>query len=157
VNTIARSLLVSALAAALPAQDLELVWQLFGTDGTRQIGLAVEAIGDLDLDGHEDLLTIVSGSCGLPGWRGALWLVSGRTGAVIREVLSAPGPSEFEEIAAAGDMNGDGIPDYAQGVHGALAGILVVVRRSAQWRRRLGVVVGAAAGLADHQRPRCGW
>jgi hypothetical protein len=123
VNTIARSLLVSALAAALPAQDLELVWQLFGTDGTRQIGLAVEAIGDLDLDGHEDLLTIVSGSCGLPGWRGALWLVSGRTGAVIREVLSAPGPSEFEEIAAAGDMNGDGIPDYAV-THKVFTGLL---------------------------------
>ncbi len=107
------SIAVYLLAAVASAQ--ELVWRTTGIAGSRRIGQQTAAIGDINNDGHEDLATIVHGQCGAGPYYGFLWLISGRDGTLIREVPAGPplSPNEFEFVARTGDMNGDGIPDYA--------------------------------------------
>ncbi len=75
--------------------------------GRRQVG-----VGDINQDGFEDVLAIADQQCtGLE--MTLLWFVSGRDGTVLREVVSASFSSKFVAIAATGDMDGDGVPDYA--------------------------------------------
>jgi len=115
---------LALLVGSVPAQ--ELIWRVTGTipagpTGGRQIGERVIGVGDIDHDGYEDLLAIVTGGiCGTTGptqW-GYLWLLSGVNGTLIRETAlpALPVPYYCRTIAAAGDMNGDGTPDYAAGL-----------------------------------------
>ncbi len=121
-------------AAAGAAQ--ELAWTIVGRDnmpsgGTRILGYKMAAIGDVDGDGHEDLLTIARASCNAPSLD-YLWLVSGATGLLIREVPTPPplGVLQYYCIDSAGDWNQDATPDYLAGVHdnGLLGGGFAVVR-----------------------------
>jgi len=134
-------LVIGALIALLagPAPSQELVWRVTGTPavgptGGRQIGEKTIGVGDIDHDGYEDLLTIVTGNCSTIGqglW-GYLWLLSGRNGILIREIMCPLQPvlTYCRTIAAAGDMNGDGTADYAAGLvdNGAFVNHRVEVR-----------------------------
>ncbi len=91
--------------------------------GTRPV---VTGIGDIDGDGHSDYIV---GWCqdsqgGL--WAGTAVVYSGRTGAVIHQVFgSIPQNKPFTSgdhlgraVAGVGDIDGDGIPDFACGAPG---------------------------------------
>ena len=112
-----------AVVVASPAPSQELVWRTPGVTGRQIGGFRTIAVGDVNLDGFEDVLTMVHGQCfgptgtGTLGFAGYLWLLSGRDGTFIREIPSIPfngsyGSGPFASIAAAGDMNGDQVADY---------------------------------------------
>jgi hypothetical protein len=81
-------------------------------------GQSVATIGDLDGDGTDDLAVGAPGeTSGGALSNGRVYLVSGATGAVLRELAGQPdadGAAQFGEVVAAvGDLDGDGVPDVA--------------------------------------------
>lgn len=90
--------------------------------GARKIGNATVAMGDVNQDGYEDLLTLVHGRCGAPaGYDGFLWILSGRDGSRLLEVMAAP-PSScpqcyyYRGFCGAGDWDDDGAADFVVGL-----------------------------------------
>lgn len=74
--------------------------------------LSVAAVGDIDGDGGDDF--VVGGA--EPTGRGAVVLVSGRSGSVLRISYGQQSPDILgESTAAAGDVDDDGVPDYIAG------------------------------------------
>jgi hypothetical protein len=105
--------LVLCQSQALIAQ--ERVWTRPGVPGRTVGAWSTKCIGDLNGDGYEEVLAVVHGQCGVGGGTtGFLWLISGIDGTLIREIAESPGgySSGFSRVAAAGDRNGDGVPDY---------------------------------------------
>ncbi len=79
-------------------------------------------MGDVNQDGYEDLLTLVHGRCGAPaGYDGFLWILSGRDGSRLLEVMAAP-PSScpqcyyYRGFCGAGDWDDDGAADFVVGL-----------------------------------------
>ncbi|MEZ5964055.1 MAG: FG-GAP and VCBS repeat-containing protein [Planctomycetota bacterium] len=78
--------------------------------GGIRFGQDIARIGDLDADGGDDFAVGRND--------GVAEIVSGRTGAVIRIHTCPPG-SVFAKVTGTGDVDGDGLPDYAIGVGSA--------------------------------------
>jgi len=99
----------------------ELLYRLDGDQSGDYLGFALAGIEDLDGDGVPDLL--IGEPNASPGKRpqaGMLEVRSGATGALIYRLQGAE-PSAFfgKSIAAIGDVDGDGAPDFAVGAPGA--------------------------------------
>ena len=111
--------LVAAFALPTLACGQDLVWEHVGVSGVSKFEYLIANIGDIDQDGVEDLAATgyFFDYLRSPWQFYCLVIMSGRTGAIIR-VQEVPTPHQgdfdrFEQITAAGDMNGDGFPDYA--------------------------------------------
>lgn len=85
-----------------------LLLTLRGSEAGERFGCAVAGVGDIDRDGHADVLvgsymvdraTLFSGRTGLPLWRGS----------------GAAGSSFGLSVGAAGDVDRDGVPDWIVG------------------------------------------
>jgi hypothetical protein len=101
--------------ASVPVLAQNVFWVKTGVPGRQITGFQTFGCGDLNGDGYEDLFTVVDGRCpnGNGSTRGVLWFLSGRDGTLLREVV-LPGVSpEVVGAASLGDMNGDGVRDYA--------------------------------------------
>jgi hypothetical protein len=120
-----------------------------GATGSRALAFAA----DLDGDGIRDLL------CGVPflSDRGVVQLRSGASGALLSEVQGASGDYLGGSVAGLGDVDRDGIPDFAAGVHQGLPGSgqagpgYVAVfsgRNGALLRRMDGTIPGSDFGAA---------
>jgi hypothetical protein len=89
-------------------------------------GLRLGSIGDLNGDGRRDLLVSapfhdVNPDPAVGVYAGAVYLVSGATGAIFRTHSSATPTDNAlfgSAVAGAGDQNGDGLEDYAIGESG---------------------------------------
>lgn len=109
-----------ACGAARAQSELHTFW---GPTAGDQAGHAVAGIGDVDNDGHADILV------GAPydetfGYRtGRATVYSGATGAVLYSFTGAAANEEFgSAVAPAGDVNEDGRPDFVVGARSALSG-----------------------------------
>lgn len=85
-------------------------------------GLSVTSVGDVNQDGVSDFAVGAPGeTVGDSSSAGRVYLMSGTNGSLLR-TLQSPRPQEDGEfgkdIAAAGDLNGDGIPDVLVGAGG---------------------------------------
>jgi len=106
----------AALALAAPAaanagfkEPVHVIWQHTGSAGN-YFGWAVSPLADVDHDGASDAIV------GEPGFdQGTTWLLSGRTGSVIRSFDGQPGDANGFAIADAGDTNHDGYHDIISG------------------------------------------
>jgi hypothetical protein len=112
----------AALALAAPAaagagfkEPVHVIWQHTGS-ANQYFGWAVSPLADVDRDGASDAII------GEPGVdRGTTWLISGRTGTVIRSFDGEPGDANGYAIADAGDTNRDGYHDIISGAPGQTA------------------------------------
>jgi FG-GAP repeat protein len=100
------------------------VFTVQGQDAGDQFGRAAAAVGDVDGDGREDL--VLGAPNADPGFlpnSGRATVHSGATGAVL---LTVNGPSSSAalgtSVAGLGDVDGDGVPDFAVGSPGEFLG-----------------------------------
>jgi hypothetical protein len=90
--------------------DGAILFDLTGARGTR-FGTAVARTGDVDGDGIDD----VAVGAPLDG-NGAVYLYSGATGALLRTMTSSSTGAQFgSSLAFLGDVDGDGVGDFAVG------------------------------------------
>jgi hypothetical protein len=74
------------------------------------LATSLATIGDIDGDNADDILV----GCLDPSNRGAVVALSGRTGSVIRVTYGQqPGDRSCSSVTNIGDIDGDGVPDYA--------------------------------------------
>jgi len=74
-----------------------------------------EGIGDLDQDGYDDYLLGAPGAAITYSVQGAAYLISGRDATLIRRHLGAERGHLGQTFAGLGDLDGDGVIDYAIG------------------------------------------
>src|SRR5688572_23309696 len=105
------------------------IWTRQGTPppGATLLTGPLAVIGDVDADGHADLLQDVAGFITVQGLR----IYSGRDGATLRIQPPFLPNHAVRTIASAGDMNGDGVGDYALGWVSSQLGTDIVQVRSA--------------------------
>ncbi len=85
-----------------------------GQPGER-LGIGIDSAGDVNGDGHADLLAGASGS----GGTGRAYIYSGKDGAVLHTFSGEAQRDNFgRKVAGAGDVNGDGHSDVIIGARG---------------------------------------
>ena len=101
-----------------------------GAQAGDQLGYSIAGIGDVDGDGRPDILV---GAPGEQGGRGAARVYSGASGALLHVTFGdAPGDRLGEAVANVGDVDGDGLTEWAVGapfasVNGASSGRVLVL------------------------------
>jgi hypothetical protein len=103
-------LLTLIFAAALPAQDGELLYRIDGPHTSAASGGALAGIGDINGDGIGDLL--IGGDQYMTYGSASAQVISGADGSVLH---TWAGLHNAEAVAAAGDVDGDGTPDVIIG------------------------------------------
>jgi len=103
----------------------ELLWAVRGLTRSTTAGLALAAGGDIDRDGAPDVIVGSPGRHGAAGSDcGAVFVVSGRTGRIVRSMPGTlPGAELGTAVASAGDVDDDGVPDVAAGAPRADEGL----------------------------------
>jgi len=116
---------VAAGDGALPLDDAGVVYLYSAASGTllrewhgdpddQHLGSSLAGAGDLDQDGFADLLVgAPRDDLAGPG-SGSVFVLSGSDGSLLRTHTGSATDQEFgTEVAALGDIDGDGRPDYA--------------------------------------------
>lgn len=121
------------------------------TEGVAGYGSALASIGDVNNDGVADLLIASSqfdaNSDDTPEQFGRAWVYSGADGSLIRTHTGATAGDEFGlAIAALGDLNADGVAEYAVASPGASGSRGQVVIYSGIDGAALHTLNGEAAG-----------
>jgi hypothetical protein len=107
----------------------------------------ITGVGDLDGDGADEFLCGASEAITID-YRGVAVVISGRTGAVLR-MHWGPQPYDIlnSDVMRTGDIDGDGVGDYACGNWGGFSGLVmawsgatgVLIR---EWRDQVGLLSG---------------
>ncbi len=103
-------------AAAEASAGGELLHSLVGPADGDRFGAAVVGLGDLDGDGRADFALGAPLSARNGPGSGQAWVISGRSGSVLHELVGPTTSEQFgASLAGLGDVDGDGVPDFAVG------------------------------------------
>ncbi|MEC9051681.1 MAG: integrin alpha, partial [Actinomycetota bacterium] len=101
---------------ALPAAAQAPAWTVHGSAAGDSFGFALSAAGDWDSDGVVDLLVGAPGVDAAGPDSGRVTVLSGKTSAVLFTTAGqATGDRAGRSVATLGDVNSDGIGDFAYG------------------------------------------
>ena len=88
------------------------IWRTDGVLFQDKLGTSLAAVGDLDADGYPDLIASYPTDWGAVDSFNRAWVLSGRDGAMLLEILGGKKPEGFAAaVAPAGDLDGDAVPD----------------------------------------------
>lgn len=109
-------------AACVPVAGQDLLWRREGVSSMNRRGMEIYRLGDVDGDGWEDLLEMGQIHDPASPWlaRGAVFITSSVDGLPISVSPPHPiwsGAYQPLSLTPAGDMNQDGVPDYAVTVY----------------------------------------
>ena len=99
--------------------DGQVLYSILGRSPFDEFGWAIASLGDLDGDAVQDFIVGAPFADDVGFKSGEAAIFSGKTGSKIRQIM-AGSPREIfgVSVAAAGDINKDGTPDYIIGAHG---------------------------------------
>jgi hypothetical protein len=95
------------------------LWTTYGVVDGEAFGTDLAPVGDADFDGVEDVAVGAYLTYFLPsrGYRGSVRVLSGATGATISGAVGFHHEKLGKFVVAVGDMNLDGVVDYASATH----------------------------------------
>jgi hypothetical protein len=109
----------------------DLVVKLSGDAPSDSFGYALAALGDIDLDGCPDLVVGARGTGGPGSGPGMVKVFSGADWSVLDVLYGENGGDIFgSAVAAGGDVNADGIPDFVVGAPSFAAGGVIQAGRA---------------------------
>ncbi|HMB70154.1 MAG TPA: integrin alpha, partial [bacterium] len=114
---IALALVALLLPSPTPAQfvepDVEVIYSVDGENPGDNFGILPAVIGDIDGDGVLEFLVTAPGNDDLATDAGKAYLYDGASGTLIRSHAGSVAMVKIQRAAAAGDVDGDDVPDYA--------------------------------------------
>jgi hypothetical protein len=109
---------VSAVAAS-SAHAQETIWRVYGSNENQFFGMSLDLVGDIDGDGIGDFLAGTSGDPSNPKAKGFVKRMSGVDGSEFSKVTGLRTGDRFgTSVAGIGDVDLDGVADYAVGAPG---------------------------------------
>ena len=121
-----------ALAAGVglfsPAQaqflepDVQILYSVHGGQHGEEFGFMASAIGDINADGASEFIIGARFSSAGGFLAGRAYVFSGKDGALLNVLTGSPHNRLGFSVAGVGDINRDGVPDYAVGAPGRFFG-----------------------------------
>ncbi len=112
--TLAACFCLTAKAQLFVEPGVEVLLTLVEENPGDSFGFVAETIGDIDGDGVPDFII---GAPGFPAgaFDGKVYVYSGAGGELLNAIEGNPGDSLGFSVVGLGDIDGDGVPDYASG------------------------------------------
>ena len=111
------TILAAPASAQLVGGEWSPVFQISGDTQSGSLGYSMAGVGDIDGDGHDDVLVGGPHATSSGGFNaGTALLLSGRDGTTIRRFDGSPDYAAFgRSMDVAGDVDADGTPDFVIG------------------------------------------
>ena len=103
----------SGMLRVVSGRDGAVLYTIYGDSVGAAFGAVVSPIGDVDLDGNDDILASEPGYGGPYHPPGRIFVFSGRDGSVLRTFDGSYTQTLRSWICGTGDVDGDGVPDFA--------------------------------------------
>jgi hypothetical protein len=98
-------------------KDGAVLYTFYGDAVGAHLGTVGAPIGDVDLDGHDDVLVSEPDFGGGFSPPGRIFVFSGKDGSVLRSITGTSTVKLNYLICGTGDVDGDGVPDFAASSH----------------------------------------